>query len=182
MYTQTARLTLRPLRMTDLEEVYGYRKDPEVVRYQSFEPFTREMTSDFMKEQAGLIFHKAGQWVQIGFALTETDKLVGDCAVKRFAHEPLIVEIGYTIAREHQRQGYAREGISGLLNFLFQQKQIHKVQALIDVRNIASIRFVEKLGFQKEGHFRENYFENGQWWDEVQYGLLRSAFRLGSSG
>lgn len=176
MYTQTDRLILRPLKMTDVNLVHLYRSDPEVVRYQSFEPFTREMSETFVKEQAGLIFHKAGQWVQIGFELKESGQLVGDCAVKKLEHEPQIVEIGYTIAREHQRKGFAKEGLTGLLSFLFLEKDIHKVQALVDVRNEASIKFLEKLGFAKEAHFRQNYWEDGEWWDEVQYALLQSEF------
>ncbi len=42
-------------------------------------------------------------------------ELVGDCALAPQTHEARTVEIGFTIAPEHQGRGYAREAVSWLL-------------------------------------------------------------------
>jgi RimJ/RimL family protein N-acetyltransferase len=38
--------------------------------------------------------------------------------------------------------------------------------------NAASVRVLERLGFQREGHLRENEFFKDRWWDTLLYGLL----------
>lgn len=181
MYTTTSRLQLRPFKTTDLEAFLAYRSDPEIARYHSFDPFTLEKAQQFVAEQAGRVLHRAGEWIQIGLAIRESDLLIGDCAVHLLASEPLIAQIGYTISTAHQRQGYGREGVGGLLSYLFDIKGLHKIYALIDSRNQASIALVQGLGFKQEAHFRQNYWENNQWWDEVQYAILEEEFSTGKN-
>ena len=88
--------------------------------------------------------------------------------------EPRIVEIGFTLAKEHQGYGYANEAVGALLGYLFKNLRKHKVIAFTDVRNEKSIRLLENVGMRREGHLLQNYMTKGQWIDEYQYALLRS--------
>ncbi|MDQ3667749.1 MAG: GNAT family N-acetyltransferase [Acidobacteriota bacterium] len=47
------------------------------------------------------------------------------------------------------------------------------MEAEVDPRNSASIRTVERLGFQREGYLRERWQVNGEVQDTIFYGLLR---------
>ena len=51
--------------------------------------------------------------------------------------------------------------------------QLHSIEAIIDPSNYASAKVLEKNGFIKEGHLRENVFFNGQYLDSVIYSLLK---------
>jgi RimJ/RimL family protein N-acetyltransferase len=171
----TERLTLRPLRATDLPAFLAYRADPEVARYQGFEPYTEAQAEAFIASQTNQpIPAPPGEWVQIGIARAADDLLLGDCALHRDGYDPRLAEIGVTLDARHQGQGYAREALRGLLSFCFETLQLHRVMATMDVRNAAAVRLVEQLGLRREGHFRQNGWYKGEWCDEYQYALLSS--------
>jgi RimJ/RimL family protein N-acetyltransferase len=69
------------------------------------------------------------------------------------------------------------EATSTLLRFAFEQLSLHRVEADVDPRNEASIRLLEKLGFQREGYLRERWLVGEEINDTVFYGLLRREWR-----
>lgn len=169
----TEKLRIRNLEPDDLTDFHGYRSNPEVTRYQGFDVMTLPQAAEFIESQADKLFGQAGEWVQYAVERKEDHRLVGDCAIKLDHYEPRIAEIGLTISPLHQRNGYAREVLKGILGWLFEVKMIHRVVEIVDVRNEASIRLLESVGFRKEGYFLENIFFKGEWGSEYQYALLR---------
>jgi len=170
------RIHLRPLRESDLEQFLIYRTDPEVCKYQGFDVFTHQDAVDFIADQKDKDITLRNEWVQIGIAENETDKLIGDVAVKFMPEENRIVEIGCTITPIYQRGGYAKEAFQVLFKELFTNQNVNKIKGLIATQNISSIKMTESLGFTREGHLRQSYFEDGQWFDEYVYGLLKEEF------
>ncbi|SDX66674.1 GNAT family N-acetyltransferase [Hymenobacter psychrophilus] len=170
---ETPRLRIRPLRPTDLADFHAYRADPAVTRYQGFDVFSREQAAAFIAQQLPLEFGQPGQWVQYGIESQRTGRLIGDCAVQLQQRDARMAEIGITIAPAAQRQGYAREVLQALLNFLFNLPDFHRVVETVDAENAASIALLESLGFRLEGEFRDNIFFKGQWGSERQYAMLR---------
>jgi ribosomal-protein-alanine N-acetyltransferase len=59
-----------------------------------------------------------------------------------------------------------------MLDFCFGELGLHRAQAFIDPRNIASIALVKKLGFRREGLLRDNLRVAEVWRDDVPYALL----------
>jgi RimJ/RimL family protein N-acetyltransferase len=82
-------------------------------------------------------------------------------------------EIGYALGREHWGQGYMNEALQAVLAYAFETLDLHRIEADIDPRNIASIKTVERLGFKREGYLRERWQINGEIQDAFFYGLLR---------
>ena len=78
----------------------------------------------------------------------------------------------YWVAPEHRRQGYVTEGTELLLDYAFAERGFNKVNANVVESNDASIRTLESLGFEREGHQRRESFVNGEWEDMFTYGLL----------
>ena len=175
MQIHSPRLLLRWLRPDDLEDFLEYRSDPAVLRYQSMSPMTREEAVSFIKSQANKTLGQVGGYQQIAIERKSDGKLIGDCALRLRAGEPRIAEIGYTINSRYQGQGYATEAARALIGEIFGALNAHKVAALVDVRNPASFRVLEKLGFRREAQLRKSYFDpiDGDWFDEYWYGLLR---------
>lgn len=169
----TPRLRLRRFRAGDAEALAGYRSDPAVARYQSWDvPYPVEEARRFASAMATEPADVPGEWVQVAVTLAEDDTLVGDCAFAPHAHEPRTVEIGYTIAPEHQGRGYAREAVSSLLGHLFEQLGKHRVTASCDPRNVASVSVLEAVGMRREGHLVDSTWAKGEWADDVLFAIL----------
>ena len=103
----------------------------------------------------------------------ETGRLIGYCAIKLNGSDERIAEVGMTISHLHQQKGFAKEAFSGIMDFLFAVKNMHRIVETVDAENVASINLLESLKFRKEGHFIENIFFKGNWGSEFQYAMLK---------
>ena len=54
---------------------------------------------------------------------------------------------------------------------------LHSIEAIIDPENIASEKVLQKNGFVKEAHLRENELWEGKFRDTVIYSLLKSNWK-----
>lgn len=170
----TRRLCLRRFRESDAEAFASYRSDPAVARYQGWEaPYPLEQARRFVSEMATEPADVPGEWLQIAVTLVGDDALVGDCAFSPQTHEPRTVEIGFTIAPEHQGRGYAREAVSLLLRYLFEQLDKHRVIASCDPRNTPSVKVLEAVGMRREGHTVESTWAKDEWADDLLFAILR---------
>lgn len=169
----TPRLRVRNLKISDLEDFHIYRSNPEVTRYQGFDVMTAEQAAGFIKEQENREFGKPGEWVQYGIENKATGKIIGDCAIRLTSQDPRVAEIGITISHLEQKKGFAKEILSGILEYLFAKLKIHRVVEIVDEENIASINLLKSAGFRQEGHFIENIFFKGRWGSELQFAMLK---------
>ena len=169
---QTPRLRLRGFRREDLASFRAYRDDPDVARYQSWSSYSATDAEAFFEVQRGLSFGQPDTWYQIALAERDSDALLGDCALHFLADRQ--VELGFTLSPAHQRQGLMSEATRALLGFLFGSFGTHRVSATADTRNDSCVRLLERLGFRREGHFRENQRFKGEWGDVYLYALLAS--------
>ncbi|MBE9183009.1 GNAT family N-acetyltransferase [Oculatella sp. LEGE 06141] len=87
-----------------------------------------------------------GEWFQIAIALQLSDRLIGDLGIQVSEHDATTVEIGFTLHREEQGKGYAKEAIQALLRSLFGLENITKVIGITDSRNHSSINLLTRLG------------------------------------
>jgi len=170
---ETARLILRHFTDADLVPFMAYRNDPDVARYQGWEGISEAEAHAFIAEQKLVQPGVPGQWFQIAIALKETGVLAGDCALKIDEHDERQAEIGYTLARAYQGKGIASEGVSRILDYTFRTLELHRVIAITDCENAASIALLERLGMRREGHFIRNVWFKGKWADEYLYAVLQ---------
>ena len=169
----TQRLVLRRLQDNDAPALAAYRNDPEVARYQSWERCSLSEAKALISENRRQTFGAPGEWLQAAIALRTTNEAVGDIAMKLQRQDPRQAVIGYTVARPHQRQGYAREIISALFGYFFGVMGLHRVTADCDPRNHASWGLMESLGMRREAHHRQSLWFKGEWADEYIYAILR---------
>ncbi|MGE5354777.1 MAG: GNAT family N-acetyltransferase [Deltaproteobacteria bacterium] len=173
LHIQTTRLNIRHLELSDLSDFHFYRSNPEVTKYQGFDVMTIEQAEKFIKDNSAKRFGKAGEWVQYGIENIETRQLIGDCAIKLDQYDTRIAEIGITISHLEQKKGFAKEVLLGVLTYLFDSKEIHRVVEIVDAENMASINLLKSTGFKQEGHFIENIFFKGKWGSEFQFAMLK---------
>lgn len=162
-------LQLRPMTSDDAQAVFDYRSDTKTNQYQSFIPQQIDDVYTFIGECAAEM-NETGTWYQLVIIHKQSQQIIGDIGLQ-FIDEHQ-VEIGITIAQEFQMKGYATEALTPILDLLFNHLKKHRIIASIDPRNTASERLLKRLGFRKEAHFFESYYSEGEWLDDVQYGLL----------
>jgi RimJ/RimL family protein N-acetyltransferase len=173
----TPRLILRQFADTDLGPFMAYRNDPLVARYQGWDGITLPQAQAFLREQQATRPGTPGQGLQIALQRRDTGELIGDCFLQVDAEEPRQAEVGYTVARAHQRRGYAAEAVRGVLAYAFGALRLHRLIAVTDCRNAASVALLERLGWRREGHFLQNVWFKGAWADEYLYALLYEEWR-----
>lgn len=165
----TRRLVLRRFLKSDGEGLYDYLSDPEVVKYEPYEPYTREMA----EQEAARRAEDQNFW-----AVCLLDgALLGNVYFAEGEFDTW--ELGYVFNRKYWGKGYAGEAARALLDLGFTEWGMHRVTAMCNPENERSWRLLERLGMRREGNFRKNIFffrnEQGEplWQDTYEYGLLR---------
>jgi len=82
--------------------------------------------------------------------------------------------IGYWVGHRFARQGLMTAAVRTLIPMCFDTLRLHRVEAACIPDNTASVRLLEKTGFQREGYAREYLCINGVWADHLLYARLRS--------
>ena len=86
-------------------------------------------------------------------------------------------ELGYWVAPEHHRQGYATAAAELLVGYGFDQRGLHRIEARVFEFNDASQTVLERVGFTHEGTSREAVFVDGAYRDTHWYGILEEEWR-----
>ena len=143
------RLTLRRLRPDDLPAFQAYRHDPEVGRYQGWEPVADAEAIAFLAEMEHAPFGQPGEWLQMAIADADGDRLLGDIGIYTMA-AGREAEFGITLARAEQGRGLAEEAARTLIAGLREHTGVGRLIAITDVRNLASARLLRRLGMTLE--------------------------------
>ena len=173
----TERLILREFVLDDWPAVLAYQQDP---RYLEFYPFITRTESDakefvqwFLDEQA----ESPRRRFQLAVVLQEIRELIGNVGIRRKPENEWEADIGYEIAPEHWRRGYATEAGAALIEHGFSEMGLHRISSWCIADNGASARVLQKLGLREEGRLRENEFFKNRWWDTLVFGLLKDEWR-----
>ena len=172
MSLSTERLNLRPFREGDLQDLYEYLSDPQVVAFEPYKPMTMEEVKENLD-------WRISTDEMIAVELKSTGKLIGNVYLGKRDFDAR--EIGFVFNRSFQHQGYARESCEAVLSMAF-QGGAHRIYAECDPENENSWGLLERLGFRREGHLQQNvYFwkdkdGNPIWKDTYLYSLLAREF------
>jgi ribosomal-protein-alanine N-acetyltransferase len=82
--------------------------------------------------------------------------------------------LGYWIGARYARHGHMTAALRALIPAAFEVLRLHRLEAACIPTNMASIRLLEKVGFQREGYAREYLCINGTWQDHLLYARLRA--------
>ncbi|MEQ4206832.1 GNAT family N-acetyltransferase [Actinopolymorpha sp. B9G3] len=172
----TERTVLREWQPGDAADLFVWRSDPEVQRYNS-EPM-RDVT-----EAAQLIDELRGAYSAqrgIFWAVTHRGdgRAIGLFGFNSWERRHRRAAIGYDLRRNYWGRGIATEALAAILSFGFTRMDLNRVEAETIADNHASVRRLQRLGFQREG-LRRAYTveEDGTFHDSAIYGLLASDYR-----
>lgn len=171
------RVHLRWLRDEDVPALFAVFGDPNVTRYWGHRVMPDVKAAAALLEGIRTSFTQR-ELFQWGVALSETDSIIGTCTLASLDLENRRAELGFALAQAYWGHGYMTEMLRVLLQFAFTEMQLHRLTADTDPNNQPSIRLLEKLGFRREGYFREHYLVQGEPQDSIMYGLLCSEWRV----
>ena len=81
--------------------------------------------------------------------------------------------IGYWVGAPFARKGYMTAAMRALAPFCFTTLRLHRLEAACIPSNTASVRLLEKTGFEREGYARSYLCINGVWQDHLLYARLK---------
>ena len=85
---------------------------------------------------------------------------------------------GLGISRDYWGNGYAKDAIKIVLKYYFRELRYQKVTVFIYSFNDRSIKLHESLGFKYEGRIRRAIYTNGDYYDEIIYGMTCEEFDM----
>ncbi len=108
-----------------------------------------------------------------GIFKRDSEELIGSIGLFKVERGPAHSCImGYVLDKAHNGQGYMTETIPLLVNYAFEELQLHRIEAGVKPANLGSIRVLEKSGFHQEGIARKNLKINGKWEDHLILAII----------
>lgn len=168
---ETERLLLRRVVNDDVNEIFTLRSDREVMKYI---PRPLVKTNEEALAHIAMIDEKIDSNEGINWAITlkGNPKLIGIIGHYRIRPEHFRAEIGYMLLPEYQGKGIITEAIKEVVNYGFKVMKLHSIEAIIDPENFGSEKVLQKNGFVKEAHLKENEYYEGKFLDTVIYSIL----------
>lgn len=169
---RTKRLLLRKLSKADAAQMFFLRSNEDVLRYLGKEPTkTLEEAGEFIDRiNKSIDENESILW---GIALLEDPlTIIGTICLWNFQKENYRGEVGYILHPDHWRKGIMKEAIRIVVEYGFNELKLHSIGALLSSGNIASSAVLERTGFVKEGHLKENFYFQGEFSDTLIYSRL----------
>jgi diamine N-acetyltransferase len=168
--TTINQVRLRPLERDDLRFVHKLDNNESVMRYwfeEAYEAYVElcDLYDKHIHDQSErrFIIEKEGE----NLGLVE---LVEINHIHRRAEFQLIID------PVHQGHGYAAIATQLAMNYAFSVLNLYKLYLMVDSENQKAIHIYQKIGFQKEGELKHEFFINGQYRNAVRLSIFQSQF------
>ncbi|BES66757.1 GNAT family protein [Gottschalkiaceae bacterium SANA] len=179
---ETERMILKTGVVEDLSEIVSYfqRNKSFLAPFEPIQPdifYTKAkqrevMKNDFLewKEEKSLRL-----WL---FEKSKPQRVIGSIRfanVVRGAFQSCF--LGYRLDQDCERKGLMTEALREAIPLAFDRLHLHRIEANVMPRNLASRRVVEKLGFRQEGLAKRYLNIYGKWEDHIHYAIVREEWK-----
>lgn len=168
---QTERLILKSITPAIIHELFKTKTRDEIISYFGFGESSYEHYKS-MHEQGMESFRIS----VFSFLLIDkhTKLPIGECGFHTWNKTHNRAEVFYNLWDDTFKQkGLMSEALKSVLEYGFNNLNLHRIQALIAIENEPSLKLLLKNGFSKEGIMREDYAVNGINEDSHCYSLLK---------
>lgn len=159
---------LRPIQETDLARWLDYLRSDPVCQGISWRPQTTDALREFVHAT-----DLQNPVSQVRFAITRThdDALLGTIGLHSISHAHRSADVGYDIAPDQWGQGLASAACRAIVEWA-QRQGFVRIQATLLIGNDASLRVLERAGFEHEGRLRKYRWIEGRAHDVLVYSHL----------
>jgi methylmalonyl-CoA/ethylmalonyl-CoA epimerase len=174
---ETERLTLREFQMVDVPLVLDMYARQDMNQWLEHGPMISiEEAERKVRSRMGLFENGLGYRWAITFK-DFPEKLIGSCGYFSVRIGTHTVEMGYELHPDYWQQGIMSEALTAVIDYSFGVSSlfpVHRIEALVDPGNVASIKLLTKLGFFDEGLRRGFGYWKGAYRDVILFALLSS--------
>lgn len=150
---ETERLRLRPLKLTDVQNLMKIFSDPIAMEHYPGTKSEQEAKEWIEWNHSNYHSFNVGLWA---VELRSTGEFIGQCGiVPQKIEGEMLMEIGYLFIRDHWSNGYATEAAKACLNYGISKCKFPKVISLIDPANQPSVAVATRIGMQKENRIHK---------------------------
>jgi len=173
----TERLILREIVAADADDVFQFRGDPEVQRYNLAPMHHRSEALGLIRTmRTWYASHFAIQW---GITVRGEGRVLGICGLHDWNGRQRRAAIGYDLVRERWGQGIASEAIRAVIAYGFEAWQLRRIEAVTIAENDRSVRMLERLGFRLDGERRDSTLEDDiRFRGSAAHGMPRQTYIL----
>jgi RimJ/RimL family protein N-acetyltransferase len=173
------RVLLRPVKRADISYFLKWFNDPEVIQYLTLYLPMTEMSEEKFIEELGTTRAKSVVLFVIEVVEGDSTKPIGNCSLDEVDSKDHKAGFGMVIGeKDYWSKGYGTEAARLIINYGFQQLNLHRISSGAFAFNERSIKLHKKVGFREEGRLREAFFKNGQYHDLVLFGILREEWKV----
>lgn len=170
-FIETKRLKLRPFEESDYQDIADIYTDDTICQFLLHDPWKpAEAKNHFLNKLNNCTLANNQP---LNLAVVYENKTIGDLSIW-YTEMKDTLEIGYVFNAEVKGLGLATEAVEAVITHCFDALNIHRIQANLDARNMASARVCERIGMRKEAHFIKDYWNKGEWTDSLIYGMLKT--------
>jgi RimJ/RimL family protein N-acetyltransferase len=171
MVLEGNRVILRPLKPSDAASIYMFAKDPEVLKYTLLpSPYRPSDSTRFVRTA---LSKKWRQKCIVRAIVPKPGRALAGVITLDLNMGNRRCYIGYWLGRPFWGRGLAKESLQLMLKLAFETLDIAKVTSSVMHPNVRSYKLLDGAGFKLEGRLRKQLLRNGEWYDELMYGLLR---------
>jgi len=167
----STRLTIRPIKETDLADLLEVNGDPAVTRFLPYDTWQSvEDGKTWLVRMTALA--QAGTGQQFVLEINQSRTVVGTVLLFRYDESSQRAELGYVLGRKYWQQGLMREALERFVTYCFASLGLRRLEAEVNPVNEASNTLLVRLGFRKEGTLRERWTTKDAAYDTHIYGIL----------
>lgn len=169
---KTTRLTLRKLELTDAEMMFSnWASDDEVTRFLRWDAHktiddSKNMIQMWVNNYQSDSTYYWGMYLKDG-------QMIGSIGIMITSEYDFKAGLGYKIGSRWWGQGYTSEAARAVIDYMFKNTDIERIEAYNSVENPASGKVMEKVGMRKEGFSRHNYKTRDGFQDCTLFGIIR---------
>ncbi|KAF3951829.1 hypothetical protein CMV_022562 [Castanea mollissima] len=163
----SSRLSLRPFKLSDVDDFLKWASDDRVTRYLRWDSITsREEALTYLEKVA--IPHP---WRR---SICLDDRSIGYVSIRPESHDDRCrAYISYAVGTDYWGQGIVTTALKIAVSKVFKEfPDLVRIEAMVEVENKGSQKVLEKVGFLKEGLLRKYGFCKGEIRDMFIYSFL----------
>ena len=169
---------LRPIKRSDISYFLKWFNDPEILQYLTLYLPMTEMSEEKFIEELGTTRARSDALFVIEVIEGASTKPIGNCGLHQIDSKDHNANFGIIIGeKDYWSKSYGTEAAKLVINYGFQQLNLHRIYSNAVAFNERSIKLHKKIGFREEGCLRQAMFKNGQYHDLLQFGILREEWR-----
>ena len=168
---KSERTEISLIEFSDVENIVDFYRENEnhLERWDPKKPegfFTKEYWSKRVLSAQNEWLEKTS--LRLVIKLLESQKIIGFMTFSSIERGPFeACRLGYKIHHEIEGKGYMSESLRVAIRFIFEELNLHRIEANYIADNKRSGKLLERLGFVKEGIAKKYLLINGTWQDHI---------------